>query len=157
MTNHFLKRNPDSEPVCACGYRPEILDAPAPVGKLWKAKTAVLDHVKALTEATPEQAVTRYARDVLGIELAPWQRKALERSPEAPFRGRHAVKYPRAGVRQTEDGRWLVTLWDGDNIVHVIDEEDRTHPDAYAAFAQGWLTIGACWQAGTNLNGMANA
>lgn len=27
MTKHFLKRNPDNEPICACGFRPDILDA----------------------------------------------------------------------------------------------------------------------------------
>ena len=79
------------------------------------------------------------------------------RSPDAPFTGRHSVRYPRAGVRQTEDGRWLLTLWDGDRIVHGIDQEDRTHDDRYTAFSQGWLTVGACWKAGTNLNGMATA
>lgn len=145
MSEHFLKRNPDNEPVCACGFRPEILDAMAPVGKIWKAKTAVLDHVKAQTESTT------------GFVLFSLPGNAAQRSPEAPFHGRHAVKYPRAGVRQTEDGRWLVTLWDGDSIVHVIDEDDRTHAHRENAFAQGWLTIGACRKSGTDLNGMANA
>lgn len=153
MTNHFLKRNPENEPICACGYRPEILDDAAPVGKQWKARTAVLDHAQALDGILlPHQAAERTSAAYLSHE-----RRVAPRSPDAPFRGRHAVKYPRAGVRQTEDGRWLVTLWDGDSIVHVIDEKDRAHPDPYTAFAQGWLTIGACRKAGTNLNGVAHA
>lgn len=152
---HFLTRNPGNEPVCSCGFRPEILDDPAPVGQQWKAKTAVLEHIDAMAGN-----VVRFAEAALGTELQPWQQQVLKqalRSPEAPFTGRHAMKYPRAGVRQTEDGRWLLTLWDGDGTVHVIDKEYRTHPDRDAAFTQGWLTIGACRQSGTNLNGMANA
>lgn len=137
MTNHVLIRDRQNNPICACGYRPSVLDAPAPVGKLWRAKAAVLDHVDEANKLEGNAPVRR--------------------SPDAPFAGRHSVKYPRAGVRQTEDGRWLLTLWDGDRIVHVIDQEDRTHDDRYTAFSQGWLTVGACREAGTNLNGMATA
>jgi hypothetical protein len=159
MSDHELRRNPGNEPICACGFRPEILDSDAGVGRQWRAKAVVLDHAKALNEdAHPNlNPVSRFAEDVLGLELTPWQRKLLDRSmertPEAPFRTRRDVKYPRAGVRQTQDGKWLLTLWDGDSIVHAIDEEDRTNNDWYTAVTQGWMTVGACHQAGTNLNG----
>jgi hypothetical protein len=138
MPRHALTRDEQNLPVCSCGFRPGILDqrglaSVAIVGLQWKAKTDVLNHVD---------------------EVAKLEGPTAERSPEAPFRGRHAMKYPRAGVRQTEDGRWLLTLWDGDTIVHVIDEDDRTHADLCTAFSQGWLTIGACRKAGTNLNGV---
>ncbi|MDN4645380.1 hypothetical protein [Arthrobacter sp. PsM3] len=133
MSNHFLKRNPDNEPVCSCGYRPEVLDGPAPVGQQWKAKAAVLDHAKAMTDTTTEP----------------------QRSSDAPFRLPERVKFPRAGVRRTEDGRWLLSCWDADRIVHVIDEP--IFDDRVTAFDYGYLTIGACRESGTNLNGWANA
>jgi len=137
MTNHVLIRDRKNLPICACGYRPGIIDqiGPAVVGVQWKAKADVLHHVD---------------------EIRKLEGNTPRRSPEAPFTARHTVKYPRAGVRQTEDGRWLLTLWDGDEIVHVIDSRDREHEDRYTAFTQGWLTVGACRRAGTNLNGMAN-
>lgn len=131
MSNHGLTRNPDNEPVCLCGYRPEILDDPAPVGKQWKAQTAVLNHAE--------------ARNAHETPL---------RSPDAQFLIPDA-KYPRAGVRQTGDGRWLLSCWDGDQIVHVIDEP--IFNDRVTAFDYGWLTIGACRQSGTNLNGLEAA
>jgi hypothetical protein len=158
MSKHFLKRNPDNEAVCACGFRPDILDDPSPVGKQWKAKTAVLDHVKAFDGAgtepwTAERSLTEHLERVHAIRGPAPVAPTLQRSPEAPFSASDGVKYPRAGVRRTADGRWLLTLWDGDQIVHVIDQEDRTHNDPYTAFSQGWLTVGACRQSGTNLNG----
>jgi hypothetical protein len=130
MSNHFLKRNANNEPVCSCGFRPSILEEAAPVGKLWKAKTAVLEHVTALHGF---------------IELG-------QRSPDDPFRV-DGAKYPRAGVRQTEDGRWKLSLWDGAEIMHVLDEP--VFDDRQVAFDYGWLTIGACRESGTNLNGWA--
>jgi hypothetical protein len=135
MPNHILIRDRRNNPICACGYRPAILDhaGPAIVGVQWKAKTEVLDHVDAANKAKGTSPVRR--------------------SPDAPFRGRHAARYPRAGVRQTEDGRWLLTLWDHDENTNVIDLEDRIHDDRNTAFEQGWLTVGACWESGTNLNG----
>lgn len=151
MSNHFLKRNPDNEPVCCCGFRPEILDGPAPVGKLWKAKAAVLDHVKALNGFLTDCEAAVHS----SAEYIAYAQPATPRSPEAPFRSVNDVRYPRAGVRQTEDGRWLLTFWDGDEIVHVIDKDDRTHSDRYTAFTHGWLTVGDCRQSGTNLNGWA--
>lgn len=125
MSNHFLTRKSDNEPVCSCGFRPEILDDPAPIGKQWKAQTAILNHADALNES--------------------------ERV-NAPFVVKDA-KYPRAGVRQTDDGRWLLSCWDGDQIVHVIEEP--IFDDRVTAFDYGWLTIGACRESGTNLNGWA--
>lgn len=135
MSEHFLKRNPENEPVCSCGFRPDILDSGAPVGKQWKARTAVLDHVQALhacNDCTPAQPTP-------------------QRSPADPFKVSDQLAYPRAGVRQTEDGRWRLSCWDGDEIVHVIDEP--IFDDRVTAFDYGWLTIGACRQSGTNLNG----
>lgn len=139
MTNHILIRDRQHNPICACGYRPAILDqaGPAIVGVQWKAKTDVLNHID---EANKREG-TAPAR----------------RSPDCRFRARHSTRFPRAGVRQTPDGRWLVTLWDADGVVHVIDEEDRIHDDRDTAVAQGWLTVGACWQSGTNLNGWPQA
>lgn len=137
---HVLIRDRQDNPMCGCGYRPVILDqdGPAVVGIKWKAKTDVLNHIDAEEKAAQGTAPVR-------------------RSPQAPFTGRHAVQHPRAGVRQTEDGRWLVTLWDGGRMVPVIDQEDRTHDDPYTAFAQGWMTVGACRQSGTDLDGWPQA
>lgn len=73
------------------------------------------------------------------------------RTPVSPFPAKADVKYPRAGVRQTTDGRWMLSLWDGDRIVHVID--DPVFDDRKTAFDYGWLTIGACRQSGADLNG----
>jgi hypothetical protein len=127
MTNHGLIRNAENEPVCRCGYRPEILDQFAPIGKEWKAKRVVLDHAQALNE-----------HDAL--------------DPSDPFLVDNAV-YPRAGVRQTPAGTWLLTLWDGMGIMHPIEEPE--FKDRVTAFDYGWLTIGACRESGTNLNGWA--
>ena len=134
MRKHYLHRNNQGEPVCGCGYRPDVLGLAGekPVGVQWKAKADVLHHIDRVTGQTP---------------------KPPRRSPEAPFNPRDP-RYPRAGIRQTEDGRWLLTLWDGDQIVHVMDEDDRTHRNLHDAIDQGWLTIGACRKTGTNLNGM---
>jgi hypothetical protein len=154
MSNHGLTRNADNEPVCLCGYRPSILDEAAPVGKQWKARPAVLDPAKALNDAESANA-WEAALDAL-TQPVPAPPTPL-RSPDDPFHNPGAeypgVKYPRAGVRQTDDGRWRLTCWDGDQIVHVIDEPD--FDDRVTAFDYGWLTIGACRQAGTNLNGWA--
>ncbi|MET4095137.1 hypothetical protein [Arthrobacter sp. UYCu712] len=136
MIDHFLKRNPWNEPVCACGYRPEILDVLGPVGKLWKAKAAVLAHVEAVAQDE--------APDAGRID------------PESPFRGRRDAKYPRAGVRQMADGSWLLTLWERDRIVPAIFARDRIHSDRYSAVSVGHLTVGACRQSGTNLDGTEN-
>ncbi|MEJ1195057.1 hypothetical protein [Pseudarthrobacter sp. CCNWLW207] len=127
MSSHFLTRNPDNDPVCSCGFRPSILEEAAPAGRQWKARTDVLNHADALNE--------------------------VERV-NAPFLVKDA-RYPRAGVRQTDDGRWLLTCWDADRIVHVIEEP--IFDDRVTAFDFGWLTIGACRQNGTNLNGWAAA
>lgn len=127
MSSHGLTRNEANEPVCLCGYRPEILDEMAPVGRLWKAKKVVLDHADALNETEVPD-------------------------PSDPFLVDNA-KYPRAGVRRTQDGQWLLTLWDGMGIQHHIDEPE--FKDRKAAFDYAWMTIGACREAGTNLNGWA--
>ena len=127
MSNHGLTRNEANEPVCLCGFRPEILAELAPVGRMWKAKKVVLEHARALNDSHVP-------------------------APSDPFLVDHA-EYPRAGVRRTETGQWLLTLWDGMGIQHHIDEpEFRDRKDA---FDYGWMTIGACRQAGTNLNGWA--
>ncbi len=149
MSNHGLKRNADNEPVCICGYRPEILDDPAPVGKQWKAQTAVLDHAKALNDA---EAANEWEAALFALAPTVTTTPDPLRSPDAPFVVPEA-KYPRAGVRQTEDGRWKLTGWDGDQIVHVIEEP--IFDDRKTAFDFGWLTIGACRESGTNLNGWA--
>lgn len=129
MSSHGLTRNAGNEPVCLCGFRPEILDAVEPIGQQWKARTVVLDHAEALND--------RPVPD-----------------PSDPFLVDHAT-YPRAGVRRTKDGQWLLTLWDGMGIQHHIDEPEFT--DRKDAFDYAWMTIGACRQAGTNLNGWAAA
>ncbi|MCO4276110.1 hypothetical protein NG701_17045 [Pseudarthrobacter sp. HLT3-5] len=148
MSNHDLRRSPNDEPVCLCGYRPEILDEPAPVGKHWKAKTVVLDHAKALNDAESANE-WKAALDALA---RPLPEPTPLRSPDAPFAVPEA-RYPRAGVRQTSDGRWKLSCWDGDQIVHVIDEP--VFDDRVTAFDYGFLTIGACRESGTNLNGWA--
>jgi hypothetical protein len=77
--------------------------------------------------------------------------KTPKRSPMAPFTVGAEAEYPRAGVRQTEDGRWRLSLWEVDEILHVIDEP--VFDDRITAFDYGWLTIGACRMSGANLNG----
>lgn len=165
MSNHDLRRNPDNESVCACGFRPAILDEPAAAGQHWKAKTAVLDHAKALNafdatvdelvQAAPVPAAISYAEDVLGIFLTPWQKRLLQRSPDEPFAVTDRTKFPRAGVRMTQPGKWKVTLRDAPDVVHAwMDEAAAFHPDRYTACATGELIIGAHRQSGTDLNGL---
>lgn len=161
MSNHGLTRNTDKEAVCLCGYRPEILDDFRPLTeRQLKAKTTVLEHVQARNHETE---VVRFTKEALGITLTPWQENILNaivpaqtplRSPNDPFLVTDA-RYPRAGVRRTEDGRWLLSCWDGEQIVHVIDQP--IFDDRVTAFDYGWLTIGACRESGTNLNGMEAA
>lgn len=77
--------------------------------------------------------------------------EAPKRTEISPFPVREETEYPRAGIRQTTDRRWRISLWDADQILHIIDDpvfEDRTK-----AFDYGWLTIGACRKNGANLNG----
>lgn len=133
MSNHFLTRNPENEPVCSCGFRPDILDEPAPVGKQWKAKTAVLEHVTA---------------------VAPLFALAFQRrSPDAPFVVADA-RYPRAGVRQMADGRWLLMGWDREDVAHGITDVPWFY-DRAEACEVGRIIIGAHRQSGTDLNGLA--
>jgi hypothetical protein len=151
MSSHGLTRNQDNEPACLCGYRPSILDEAAPVGKQWKARTAVLEHAEALNDAESANE-WEAALDALA---APVPAATPQRSPEDPFPANHEQRYPRAGIRRTEDGQWLLTFWDGMGIQHHIDEpEFKNREDA---FDYGWMTIGACRQSGTNLNGWAVA
>lgn len=163
MPNHDLRRNPDNEAVCVCGYRPAVLDDyRGCAGRQWKAKTDVLDHAKALNdyEATvdalakpvPMAAAVRFAEDVLQFKLSPWQMEVLQRSPDAPFALRDA-RYPRAGVRQTQDGRWKLMGWDGADVAHVIVDEP-CFDDREEAFEVGRIIIGAHRQSGTDLNGL---
>lgn len=157
MTNHDLRRNADNEPVCVCGYRPEILDDPAPVGKQWKARTAVLEHAKALNEDAARRSsdVVRFAEDLLGHELLPWQARILQRGPEVPFVVTERTRFPRAGVRPLSTGEWRLTLWDEPDVVHAWEDETAAvHPDRYTACVFGEMIIGAHRQAGTRLNGM---
>ena len=151
MSNHGLTRNQVNEPVCICGYRPEILDELAPVGKQWKARTIVLDHAWALNDAESESEWEAAIDSLVAPKPAP---ATPRRSPADPFIIRDA-EYPRAGVRQTEDGRWMLCLWDGEQVLHVFDEP--VFDDRQTAFDYGWLTIGACRDSGTNLNGMEAA
>jgi hypothetical protein len=147
MSNHGLTRTPDNEPVCLCGYRPDFY-LPVSIQHL-KAKTAILDHAKALNDAAAanewEAALDALAQPV------PTTPTPL-RSPGAPFTASTDLKYPRAGVRLMASGKWLLSLWDGDQVLHVFD--DPEFDDRKTAFDYGWLTIGACRQSGTNLNGM---
>ncbi|MCO4256491.1 hypothetical protein [Pseudarthrobacter cellobiosi] len=163
MPNHDLRRNPENEPVCVCGYRPAVLDGGFRpwVGRV-KAQTAVLDHAKALNEyeatvdelakPAPMDAAVTFAEDVLQFKLTPWQKEVLRRSPDAPFTLRHA-RYPRAGVRQTQDGRWKLMGWDRDDVAHVIVDEPY-FDDREEAFEVGRIIIGAHRQSGTDLNGL---
>lgn len=125
-TKHFLKRNADNEPVCSCSFRPEILNDPAPVGIMWKARRDVLDHVDAMS----------------GLR------------PSAPFKGHPDRRFPRAGVRPGASGRWKLTLWDEEGVMHP--QPDPWFDTAQEAFDHGHLVIGTHWKAGTRLNGMAH-
>lgn len=122
MNKHFLTRNPENEPICSCGLRPDILDTGAPIGRDWAAKAIILDHAASLNNGLAEEA-----------------------------------KYPRATVRPTSDGKWRLTLWDAPDVEHELDEEDANFDALADAYDYGALRIGACRQAGTNLNGMAAA
>ncbi|AYN58670.1 hypothetical protein QEO74_gp20 [Arthrobacter phage Nandita] len=126
---HGLARNAENEAVCLCGFRPEIHDSTAPVGRDWKAKAIILDHAASLNNDLPER-----------------------RSPDAPFTGNLEAKYPRAGVRRKDDGKWHLTLWDAPGVQHTLEEPDFAQRGT--AFDYGWMTIGACRQSGTNLNGL---
>lgn len=124
---HTMTRNEANEPVCGCGFRPDILDSGAPVGVAWKAKRDVLNHVVDLT--------------------------SRPRSASSPFEGGPDRRYPRAGVRPLPSGRWLLTLWDAPDVVHHIDAEDQEYTDMQSALDYGNLRIGACRRAGTDLSG----
>lgn len=159
MTEHDLRRDPNNEPICVCGYRPEILDDwRATSDRQYKARTAVLDHAKALNEATDAVSadnVVRFVEEVLGQELLPWQARMLQRLSDAPFVVTDETRFPRAGVRALPSGRWKLTLWDEPDIVHAWeDEEMAVHPTMYTAIATGEMIIGAHRQSGTRLNGM---
>lgn len=135
MSNHGLARNADNETVCLCGYRPEIWDKPAPVGKQWKAKSMVLAHAAALT---PQATVLTALR-----------------SPVDPFPAKHVRRFPRAGVRRAEDGKWIVTLWDEEGVVHAWQQEDNAeHVDRVDAFDFAHWFIKSHRDLGLRLNGM---
>ena len=141
MSNHFLTRNADNQPVCACGFHPEILDSAAPVGRDWKAKGIILDHAASLNNASaPAPSKPAFT---------------ARRSPDTPFTADMGAKYPRAGVRTTTDGLWHLTLWDSPDVQHELPEP--VFDELSKAFDYGWLRIGACRDSGTNLNGMATA
>ena len=136
MSNHGLARNLDNEPVCLCGYRPEILDNLAPIGKQWKAKKIVIDHVTALNP-TPAYAL---------------------RSPDAPFRSMEDAKYPRAGVRLRADGQWIITLWDEEGVAHAWEHRaNAEHPTRLEAFNYAQWFIKSHRDVGVRLNGMEAA
>ena len=132
---HGLTRNADNESVCLCGFRPEILDTTAPIGRDWKAKAIILDHAAALNN-----------------NIEPLH---AQRSPDAPFTAKPDAKYPRAGVRPHGDGKWHLTLWDAPDVQHELENPD--FDGLWDAVEYGLLRIGACRQSGTNLNGMAVA
>ncbi len=73
------------------------------------------------------------------------------RSPVAPFHVHDEAEYPRAGVRQTPDGRWMLSLWNPNRSIEVIDEP--VFDDRVTAFDYGWLTIGACRASKVGLDG----
>lgn len=132
MPNHALVRNDTNEAVCACGFRPTVLDAAAPVGRNWKAQNEVWNHIDALAKAT---------------------------KVDAPFRGHvDAFPYPRAGIRRGVDGRWVITLWDRAGVVHAWESDGMDkHDTRLAAFEFAHLFIGAHRRSGTRLNGMPAA
>lgn len=74
-----------------------------------------------------------------------------KRTEISPFPVREETEYPRGGVRQTTDGRWMLSLWSADQVLEVIDEP--VFDDRVKAFDYGWLTIGACRMSGVGLNG----
>ncbi|MCT9624308.1 hypothetical protein HWD94_04110 [Pseudarthrobacter equi] len=131
MSNHFLTKNADNEHVCRCGYRPAIFDDPAPVGRSWMARTAVREHVNALS---------------------------FKRSPQDPFDASRPRKFPRAGVRRGEDGNWVVTLWDEEGVMHAWENEGNAeHNNRIDAFDFAQWFIKPHRDLGVRLNGMASA
>ncbi|MBT2594753.1 hypothetical protein [Arthrobacter sp. ISL-72] len=135
MTDHKLTRNQDNFPVCTCGYISPVITPDQPIGLMWKAKADVLNHITDVRNG-----------------LAPETTR-----PDAPFVGSKGVemKYPRAGVRQTAAGTWLLTCWDSATVFHPLPEPEFN--DRKTAFDYGYLTIGACRDSGTNLNGIEAA
>jgi hypothetical protein len=159
---HELRRNADNEPVCACGYRPDVLDdwrSTAVITRVLKARDMVLDHARAANEATEAIAadnVVRFVEEVLGQELQPWQARMLQRVSDAPFVVTDETRFPRAGVRPLASGEWKLTLWDEPDVVHAwTDEACAIHPTMYTAIVTGEMIIGAHRQSGTRLNGMS--
>lgn len=127
MTKHALTRNEANEPVCECGFRPAVLDTGSPVGVSWKAKSDILAHVTAKTSLRARQ----------------------------PFETRHERKYPRAGVRLSLSGQWLVTLWDSPDVMR--GHMNTSHDTRAEAIEHGRLIIGTHRQSSTNLLGYARA
>lgn len=131
MSNHFMTKNADNEYVCRCGYRPAIYDLSAPVGRNWSARASVKQHVTAL---------------------------AYQRSPPDPFYADHPRRYPRAGVRRGENGKWVVTLWDEEGVMHAWQHEGNAeHADRIGAFDFAHWFIKSHQEIGVRLNGMAQA
>src|SRR5690349_20989534 len=98
MNNHELGKNGDNEPVCRCGYRPDVLDDFRTwSGRRSKATTLVLEHVEQLnrTEAAAKAAnVVQYAEEALGMQVLPWQEEVLQKVLEAPFVVTESTRYP---------------------------------------------------------------
>lgn len=152
MTKHGLTRNDLNEPVCRCGFRPEILDRSLMTlaRRQLHAKNIILGHAEGLNEY--EARLDALAAPVTHPDLP-----TAPRSPEAPFKVPEDAKYPRAGVRPSADGQWTLTLWDSPGVTHAFtNPEDRTHPDRHTAFVMGQLIIDCHWRAGTRLNGLAS-
>lgn len=128
MSNHFTTQNAENEHVCGgCGFRPAILDDPAPIGRTWKARAAVKEHVRALK---------------------------TQRSPQDPFATNQPRRFPRAGVRRGADGKWIVTLWDEEGVMHAWENDGNAeHPNRLDAFDFAQWFIKAHREAGVRLNG----
>lgn len=138
MSNHGLTRNPENETICLCGYRPDIWDQPAPVGKQWKAKSMILAHAAALTPQT----------NILTAMRSPWD----------PFPANHVRRFPRAGVRRTGDGKWIVTLWDDQGVMHAWENPGNAeHHNRIDAFEFAHWFIKVHHDLGVSLSGMAHA
>lgn len=145
MSNHFLTRGEGNEPVCGgCGFRPAVLDDFRPWHhRFRKAKIAVLDHAKTFNDF--EATLKAAAQPDTVIPL---------RSPQDPFHSRHERRFPRAGVRQGDAGKWIITLWDEEGVVHVWENQDNAeHHNRLDAFDFAQWFIKCHRDAGVRLNG----
>lgn len=127
-----------TRPACLCGFN----------DPQWESNLQDFGLTRAGVRA--RKAVLEHADHVTDLPQRP-------ASPSDPFDVGAEQAYPRASVRRKPDGWWLLTLWDGPDVVHELDRDAAHHKTVGSAVMLGWLIIGAHRRNGTRLNGMAAA